>query len=181
MAVVAVVVEMAAARVAKTVAANVCRRMDQHSPSCDHCDSCGNHQGQTCQACRPILSGFASLWGYRRDPGCGGVSCPPMTCGCDSCSSGCDSCGSCDGGCDSCGGGGCSSCGHGASSGETMMDGEYIVEEPYAMSGSRPVPMQPTHAAQIVEARPSIKPLPASTHQADLSSKDQCCRCFGPS
>lgn len=125
-------------------------------PQCDNCDNCGNHHGQTCQACRPILSGFASLWGYRRDPGCGGVSTPPMTCGCNRCSSGCDSCGSCEGGCDSCGGG-CSSCGHGGG-GETMMDGEYIVEEPYAMSGSRPVPMQPTHAAQIVEAKPSIKP-----------------------
>ncbi len=42
--------------------------------------------------------------------------------------------------------------------GETMMDGEYIVEEPYAMSGSRPMPMQPTHAAQIVDAKPAIKP-----------------------
>ncbi len=25
-------------------------------PECDNCDSCGNHHGQSCQACRPILS-----------------------------------------------------------------------------------------------------------------------------
>ncbi len=124
-------------------------------PSCDQCDQCGNHQGQSCQACRPILSGFASLWGYRRDPGLGGVSCPPMTCGCDSCGgSSCDSCGGCDSGCS----GGCSSCGGGEIGGQPMMEGEYIVEEPYAMSGSRPIPMHPTSAPQVVEAKPAIKP-----------------------
>jgi hypothetical protein len=80
-----------------------------HPPSCSEpCDSCGNYQGQSCHACRPILSGFKSIWGYRCDP-------PPVGCaraGCDQlgCRGGCESgCGveSCAGGCDS----GCSSCG----------------------------------------------------------------------
>ena len=57
---------------------------------CDPCDGCGNYNGQSCGKCRPIFSGYRSLWGYRRDPG------PPP------CSWG--SCGGCDGGCDSHGG-----------------------------------------------------------------------------
>ena len=49
--------------------------------ACDPCDGCGNHHGQSCGHCRPIFSGFRSLWGYRQDP-------PPSGChlhGCDSC------------------------------------------------------------------------------------------------
>ena len=58
-----------------------------HPPdSCDPCDSCGNYNGQSCGKCRPILSGFATLWGYRCDDG----SCDAM--GCDGCDGGCDSC-----------------------------------------------------------------------------------------
>ena len=52
--------------------------------ACDPCDACGNHQGQTCGHCRPIFSGFRSLWGYRKDP-------PPSGChlhGCDTCADG---------------------------------------------------------------------------------------------
>ncbi len=57
-----------------------------HPPTIDPCDSCGNHNGGTCGACRPTLRGFKTLWGYR----------------CDGCPGPCES-GGCDGGCDSCG------------------------------------------------------------------------------
>lgn len=83
---------------------------------CDPCDSCGNYNGQTCGSCRPVLSGLATLWGYRYDGGCDG---------CDSCDAGfeptcgidapCGGCASCDAGFEpTCGidapCGGCASC-----------------------------------------------------------------------
>lgn len=76
-----------------------------HPPSCsDPCDSCGNYQGQSCHACRPILSGFKSIWGYRCDPppvGCASAGCDNLgcqggcepRCGCESCDSSCGTCG----------------------------------------------------------------------------------------
>lgn len=70
---------------------------------CDPCDQCGNYNGQSCGKCRSVLSGIASLWGYR----CG--DCAPPRCGC-----GDVSCGGCDGavgpgcGIESCGG--CDAC-----------------------------------------------------------------------
>lgn len=108
----------------------------------DPCDSCGNYNGQSCGSCRPVLSGLATLWGYRYDGGCDsgcdsfgsgfepacGIEAPCG--GCDSCSGGFEpACGieaSC-GGCDSCSGGfepacgieapcgGCDSCSGGSS------------------------------------------------------------------
>lgn len=89
---------------------------------CDPCDSCGNYNGQSCGSCRPVLSGLATLWGYRYDAHCdGGGGCDSIgggfepACGieapcgaCDSCQGGFEpACGietPC-GGCDSCHGG----------------------------------------------------------------------------
>jgi len=127
-----------------------------HPPSCtDPCDSCGNYHGQSCHACRPILSGFKSIWGYRCDP-------PPVGCpraGCDNlgCRGGCDS------QCGSCGGGHHYSVPH-----EAMMD-QMPVEVPYnepidsqsslysqprIVRGSAGVkPFQPQRSRQIFEAR----------------------------
>lgn len=62
---------------------------------CDPCDGCGNYNGQSCGKCRPIFTGYRSLWGYRMDP-------PPPPC---DHSSGCglEGCGlESHGGCDSC-------------------------------------------------------------------------------
>jgi hypothetical protein len=129
-----------------------------HPPSCcDPCDSCGNYQGQTCHACRPILSGFKSIWGYRCDP-------PPVGCphaGCDNlgCHGGCEpACGmeSCDGGCASCGGG-------------PMMGGtSEVYLEPPSFDG--PVHMQShsahSHQPQLVRGTPAVKPFqPQRTRQ----------------
>lgn len=112
-----------------------------HPPSCDNCDSCGNHAGDSCGSCRPIFHGFKSLWGYRRDGGCDS--------GCSTGSCGCETGASCDGGC-----GGCDSCGGG---GEHFAGGElrhHYVDSSHAI----PIPQQPSYAAQIVEAKPAIKP-----------------------
>ena len=109
-----------------------------HPPTCDPCDSCGNHNGQSCTACRPMFNRFKSLWGYRRDCGCGQASCG----GCDA--SGCDS--GCSSGCESCGGG------HMAASEHEM--GHHYVDS----SAAIPVPSRPSPAPQIVEAKPAIKP-----------------------
>ncbi len=74
---------------------------------CDPCDSCGNYNGQSCGKCRPVLSGQATLWGYRCGPE------ESSGCGCGAAHGGCG-CGAepCDGGGCSCGaeayGGGCS-------------------------------------------------------------------------
>lgn len=70
-----------------------------HPPKCcDPCDTCGNYTGQSCHACRPIMRGFPSLWGYRCEP-------PPA--GCDRVEGrvGCGFEGGCDSGCASCSGG----------------------------------------------------------------------------
>lgn len=57
--------------------------------ACDPCDGCGNYNGQSCGKCRPMFSGYKSLWGYRRDPGppsCDAGACHGGGCrGCDSC------------------------------------------------------------------------------------------------
>ncbi len=117
-----------------------------HPPSCDPCDACGNHNGQSCDSCRPMFDGFKSLWGYRRDCGC-------TACGSATCDGGCETsdCGS--GGCDSCGG--CESCGGTGdyASQETM--GHYVDS-----SSAIPMPQRhrPSLAPQIVEAKPAIKP-----------------------
>jgi hypothetical protein len=108
-----------------------------HPPTCDPCDSCGNHNGQSCTACRPMFDGFKSLWGYRRDCGCGQSSC--------------DSCGtSCDGGCDS----GCESCGGGHIASADYEGGHHYVDS----SSAIPMPHHPSPAPQIVEAKSSVKP-----------------------
>ena len=106
---------------------------------CDPCDCCGNFNGQSCGKCRPMFSGFRSLWGYRCDDGCDG--------GCDvTCDGGCDAgCGA--GGCD---GGGCSSCG-GAAMGEHYSAINF--------SGGQPTLAEPT----IVEVSPRITSTPAHT------------------
>jgi hypothetical protein len=73
-------------------------------PTNEPCSTCGNYNGQSCHACRPVFSALRTPFGYAYD-------------GCDSCSAGapCDgsscgsSCGStCGGICGS--GGGCDSC-----------------------------------------------------------------------
>jgi hypothetical protein len=117
-----------------------------HPPSCsDPCDGCGNYNGQTCHACRPILSGFPSLWGYRCDPppvGCDRVQCEP-SCGISSC----------DSGCSSCGGGG-------------HIPGGYhpMPMEPEEIHYGGPVRLQPhqyeTHAPSIVRSPPSVRAVP---------------------
>ena len=58
-----------------------------NEPCDDPCDSCGNHNGQSCGSCRPLYAGVKTVWGYRYDGGCDSCS------GCDSCGGGCDSCG----------------------------------------------------------------------------------------
>jgi hypothetical protein len=115
-----------------------------HPPTCDQCDCCGNHGGQTCGNCRPIFDGFKSLWGYRRDCGC------DTSCGSDVGCSGA----SCDGGCS----GGCSSCGGGGA--EEYVGGEMgEMEEHYVDSSPAiPMPHQPTPAPRLVEAKPAVKP-----------------------
>lgn len=109
-----------------------------HPPTCDPCDACGNHNGQSCTACRPMFEGIKSLWGYRRDCGCESTGC-----GCES--AGCDSHG-CGGGCESCGDG------HASMAGEEM--GHHYVDS----SSAIPMPHMPSPAPQIVEAKPAIKP-----------------------
>jgi len=117
-----------------------------HPPSCDNCDSCGNHNGQTCSSCRPIFDGFKSLWGYRRDGGCDS-GCSTGSCGCESGSSGCESGSTCDGGCE-----GCSSCGGGNqfASSET---GHHYVDSTNAI----PMPHQQSQRPQLVLAQPAVK------------------------
>lgn len=111
-----------------------------HPPTGDPCDRCGNHNGQSCGACRSVFDGFASLWGYRCDDGggcdgaCGTACASPLLGGCGgdcggSCG-GCDtSCGGCDSGC-----GGCDSCGVSSHdqmyiSGDSLPPGSYVEGE----------------------------------------------------
>ena len=116
-------------------------------PMRDSCDSCGNHNGQTCGSCRPILQGLKSIWGFRCDGG-------PAACQrCDM--SAFASCGGCDGGgCD----GGCSGgCDGGCSGG-----GDYAIEQMgESYTESMPMSSAPrviSRSPQIVEAKPAIKP-----------------------
>ncbi len=111
-----------------------------HPPTCDPCDSCGNHNGQTCGSCRPMFDGFKSLWGYRRDCGCDSGSC-----GGSSCDGGCS--GGCSGGCQSCGGGG-----------EEYISGDSEMGQHYVESSPMPISHRPTPAPRIVEAKPAVKP-----------------------
>lgn len=62
--------------------------------ACDPCDGCGNYNGQSCGKCRPMFSGYKSLWGYRRDPG-------PPSCDAGACHGGHETHSSSCGGCDS--------------------------------------------------------------------------------
>jgi len=110
-----------------------------HPPSCDNCDSCGNHNGQSCGSCRPMFDGIKSLWGYRRDCGC------ESTCGAD------QACGS-SGGCDTCSGGGCSSCGGGQ-----HYAGGHVSHSYVDSSGGIPMPHQTSGSPTIVETKPAIK------------------------
>lgn len=145
-----------------------------HPPSCtDPCDSCGNFQGQSCHACRPILSGFKSIWGYRCDP-------PPVGCasaGCDNlgCRGGCEpGCGieTCSGGCDS----GCSSCNGGHAVGEhysTPHDGmmnQVPVEVPY----EQPIHSQSSMTTQprIVRGTPAVKPFQPQRSRQIFQARD---------
>jgi hypothetical protein len=109
-----------------------------HPPSCDQCDSCGNHNGQSCDQCRPIFDGLKSLWGYRRDCGCDSGSCD------SGCSGGCDG-GSCGGGCSSCGGG------------QEYM-GDEMGHDSMHSSAAIPMPHQPSPAPRIVNAKPMVQP-----------------------
>ena len=38
--------------------------------TCDPCDVCGNHNGQSCGKCRSVFDGVATMWGYRCASGC---------------------------------------------------------------------------------------------------------------
>jgi hypothetical protein len=112
-----------------------------HPPSCsDPCDGCGNFNGQTCHACRPIFSGFPSLWGYRCDPpptGCDRVQCG---CGAETYGDGC--------------GAGCASCGGGH-----MSDPYHPVPLDPDMHFGSPVPSHPRQMSpSIVREVPSVKP-----------------------
>lgn len=140
-----------------------------HPPTCDPCDSCGNHNGQTCNGCRPMFQGFRSIWGYRCDRGPAGCqrceeSCD-VGCGCgdSSCDGGCSDGGCSDGGCSS---GGCTSCGGGNGGCSSCGGGEHLSHqsmghqmEHYADSlTAMPMPHRPSRAPHIVQAKPSIKP-----------------------
>lgn len=124
-----------------------------HPPSCtDPCDSCGYYQGQSCHACRPILSGFKSIWGYRCDP-------PPVGCasaGCDNlgCRGGCEPICDIHQGCDS----GCRTCGGGHHGGGTLsplpIETSYELHPPSIVRESANVkPFQPQRSRQIFQAR----------------------------
>jgi hypothetical protein len=139
-----------------------------HPPSCnDPCDSCGNHRGQTCHACRPILSGFKSIWGYRCDP-------PPVGCsraGCDNlgCRGRCEpACGL--EGCDS----GCSTCG-GHSTG--FSGGEFIAPEPighhHEMQFEEPSQshLRSGHTT-IVRGSPNVKPYQPRRNREIFQARD---------
>ncbi len=89
--------------------------------SCDPCDSCGNYNGQSCGACRPVFGCVASLWGYRYDAGC----CDGH--GCSSCDSGCDAGGDC--GCGSHGG-------HEVYGGPMEYHGPIVTGQPTPLGGS---------------------------------------------
>jgi hypothetical protein len=118
-----------------------------HPPSCcDPCDSCGNHGGQSDLGCRPIMRGFASIWGYRCDA--------PPTCDRGGCDSGCGS-GSCGGGCTS----GCSSCG----------GGEVLHQHPIMTAGPTPLSAKPrksphSQVAHVDPATPKPKPRKPAGH-----------------
>ncbi len=107
----------------------------------DPCDSCGNYNGQSCHACRPVLSGIATLWGYRYDGGCG---CGPHEPACDAHAVGCDSYHG-EAGCD-CGGG------HAvASPPMTLEEGTILYDHPQAEPLPAPEPT-PAEAADENDA-----------------------------
>lgn len=105
--------------------------VNEPADCCDPCDGCGNHKGQSCGRCRSVFDGFATLWGYRCEPPCGG-------CGVSTCDGGCDSGVILDHGCDS-GCTGCASCG-------------------FEPSEVMEITMEPTPAKRIVEVVPAEKP-----------------------
>lgn len=113
---------------------------------CDPCDSCGNHQGQVCDSCRPLNYGIKTIWGYRYNggtcgcetAGCDGVGCDSIIepgCGCGV--AGCDevSCGFepvC--GVESCSGcAGCSGGGHGFVNDGSMLDHEPVIVDGHSI------------------------------------------------
>lgn len=143
-----------------------------HPPSCtDPCDSCGNYHGQSCHACRPILSGFKSIWGYRCDPppvGCARAGCDNLGCR-GACEPGCGVEG-CDSGCSTCGGGHAGGHHHGVRMGPVPMNGPHemhyeeplhsqssmssMSSQPRIVRGSADVkPFQPQRSRQIFQAR----------------------------
>lgn len=142
-----------------------------HPPSCtDPCDSCGNYQGQSCHACRPILSGFKSIWGYRCDPP--PVGCP--TAGCDNlgCRGGCEpGCGveSCDSNCSTCGGG------HAVGRhphGMMMEPGQ--MSTPHEMHYEEPIHSQSSmsHQPTIVRGSANIKPFQPQRSRQIFQARD---------
>lgn len=141
-----------------------------HPPSCtDPCDSCGNFQGQSCHSCRPIFSGFKSIWGYRCDP-------PPVGCP----TAGCDNlrphghrdpgCGieSCDSGCSSCGGHG-----FGGHSQDMIMD-SVPMSAPHEMHYEEPIQSQSSvsYAPQIVRGSTSVKPFQPQRSRQIFQARD---------
>ena len=141
-----------------------------HPPSCtDPCDSCGNFQGQSCHSCRPIFSGFKSIWGYRCDP-------PPVGCP----NAGCDnlgglgrrgpSCGmeSCDSGCNSCGGHGVGGHHHGV-----MMD-PVPMSEPHEVHYDEPIHSQSSMSYQpkIVRGSANVKPFQPQRSRQIFQARD---------
>ncbi|QDT03252.1 hypothetical protein K227x_16340 [Rubripirellula lacrimiformis] len=123
----------------------------------DPCDTCGNHTGGSCGKCRSVFTGFASIWGYRRDAGC--TSCGSMTCGGGCCAFGggalgggpsdCDS-GSCGGGCDS----GCQSCG--GSGGEAVHISTDLMPPSQYVESTPARTYQPRRTRQIFQPRGNV-------------------------
>ncbi len=116
--------------------------INEPADACDPCDRCGNYNGQSCGKCRSVFDGFASLWGYRCDPGCD-------SCGSGTCDGGCcdlnplvqgPGCGSepacgCEPGC------GCDSC-------ASIGGGDAVIS----------IASEPTPAKKITEAKPAPEP-----------------------
>lgn len=145
-----------------------------HPPSCtDPCDSCGNYQGQSCHACRPILSGFKSIWGYRCDPppvGCASAGCDNLgcrdgcepACGCESCDSGCSTCGSHPAGLQ-----------HFEGHGDVIME-SVPMNAPHEMHFEAPIQTQSgmSHEPRIVRNPANVKPIQPQRSRQIFRARD---------
>ena len=145
--------------------------VNEPASCCDPCDSCGNYNGQSCGACRPMMAGFPTLWGYRCSPDCEPASCGinlGLCGGCDS--SSCD--GACDAyvdGCADCasgdyGGGSCPSCNAGVTHNDGVIySGQPTVTDEIISESSEP-PYKPHRTRKIFQPRVANQNGPIVVH-----------------